>query len=142
MFIHKDKTINIVDRLSLAYSKNGDDEKFNSLINEALEDKIINYTDYNIFLMKHRSIKEKLLEIQKLNSEHSSDSILVIAKFSNCIPRALVTGFPSSDNIFDTVKAIAYFKDWFEEDKDKYPEFINLFYCLMAQDDREYTKQV
>lgn len=137
----KDKNPSIVDRLSLAYSKNGDDERFNSLIDEALKLKIISNFEYDVFSKKHQAIKEELSEVHALNSEYSNDSKFVKGKFSKSIPDLLVIGFPSSTNIFDTAKAVSIFKDWFKKDKDKYPEFINLFYCLMARDDREYTNK-
>ena len=50
----------------------------------------------------------------------------------------LVVGLPTSKNIFDTSKAVELFEQWFEDGKSKYPEFINLFLCLMATDTRQY----
>jgi hypothetical protein len=136
----KERNRNIVDRLSLAYSKNGDDEKFISLTKEALEEKIISHDEYDCFFKKHQAIKERLQEVQTLNSAYPSDSGRVIAKPSKSDSDLFVTGFPSSGDIFDTAKVAIVFKDWFEKDKDKYPEFIDLFYCLMARDDRKYSK--
>jgi len=134
----KYKNSSIVDRLSLAYLKNGDDEKLNTLLNEALKLEIICTEEYDTYLKKYQAIKEELPEVQALNSEYSSDSKFVNAKFSKSVPDLLVIGFPSSKNVFDTAKAVSTFKNWLEEEKDNYPEFINLFYCLMARDDRQY----
>lgn len=47
-------------------------------------------------------------------------------------------GLPTSKDIFDTARAVEIFKEWFDQDKDKYPEFINLFLYLMKTDTREY----
>ncbi len=49
-----------------------------------------------------------------------------------------MVGLPTSKDIFDTAKAVQIFKEWFEQDKDKYPEFINLFLYLMKTDTRQY----
>lgn len=45
---------------------------------------------------------------------------------------------PTSKDIFDTAKAVEMFGGWLEQDKDKYPEFINLFLYLMQTDNRQY----
>lgn len=49
-----------------------------------------------------------------------------------------MVGLPTSKDVFETARAVEVFKNWFDEDKDKYPEFINLFLCLMASDNRKY----
>lgn len=50
----------------------------------------------------------------------------------------LVVGLPTSKDVFDTAKAVQIFGEWFKQDKDKYPEFINLFLYLMKTDTRQY----
>jgi len=135
----KDKNLDVVKKLSLAYIKNGEDEKFNSLITEALEEKIINSVEYAELCKKCLALKEKLPEVQMLNSKYSSDTKHVIGKIAPSVPDLLVIGFPSSRDVFDMLKAADLFKRWFKENEGKYPEFVNLFYCLMARDDREYT---
>ena len=50
----------------------------------------------------------------------------------------LVVGLPTSKDVFDTAKAVQIFSEWFVHDKDKYPEFINLFWYLMKTDTRKY----
>ena len=55
------------------------------------------------------------------------------------VDNELMVGLPTSKDVFETARAAKTFKAWFDKDKDKYPEFINLFLCLMASDDREYV---
>ncbi len=50
----------------------------------------------------------------------------------------IFVGLPASKDIFDTSKAVEIFGQWFEDGKNEYPEFINLFLCLMATDTRQY----
>lgn len=125
----------VVDRLSLAYIKYGEKEKAYKLIEKALQDKVI---DLQLYKYKKRALNvldANLSELYKQNAEYEKKPEYSKALVSGDL---LVLGLPTSKDIFDTAKAVQIFKEWFEQDKDKYPEFINLFLYLMKTDTRQY----
>lgn len=125
----------IVDRLSLAYLKYDDKDKAIKLLKSALQENIINNDFYSKQIKKFHVLEIGLPKLYEKNSKYEQN-----AEHSQAIvvEDNLVIGFPTSKDIFDTKRAVDTFKEWFEMDKDKYPEFINLFLCLMAVDNRQY----
>lgn len=125
----------VIDRLSLAYTKNGDKEKAINLLDRALKDKVI---DEYYYVNKKYSINvlnKNLVELYRQNADYEKDHVYSKAIIEGNV---LIVGLPTSKDVFDTAKAMKVFGDWFEEDKNIYPEFINLFFYLMKTDNREY----
>lgn len=126
----------VVDRLSLAYTKHGEKNKAITLLEKALQEDIVDKNFYNYQLSKINVVSSNLADLYNINAqyennpEHSS-AILVGDQ--------LVVGLPTSKDVFETSKAVQIFSAWFQTDKDKYPEFINLFLYLMQTDNREYN---
>jgi len=127
------QNIHTIDRLSLAYLKDGDKEKAVNLLNKSFQDKLIDKEFYDYQLNKLRLLEENISELYERNSDYVSNPA-----FSTALIRGdhLVVGLPTSKNVFETARAVELFSDWF--DKNKYPEFVNLFLCLMSTDTREY----
>lgn len=128
--------IDIVDRLSLAYVKSGDSSKAIDLLKRSLHDGTINESYYEYKLKSLRAIKENINELYRQNAGYEKSP-----EYSKgiIVGDLWVVGLPTSKNMFDTAKAMQVFSSWFEEAKDQYPEFINLFFYLMKTDDRQYT---
>lgn len=127
--------LDVVDRLSLAYVKFGEKDKAIDLLEKSLRENII---DKNFYTQKMRSINilnSKLSELYSKNAGYEKDSGYSKALV---VDDLLVVGLPTSKDVFDTAKAVKIFSEWFEQDKNKYPEFINLFLYLMKTDDRQY----
>lgn len=125
----------VVDRLSLAYIKYGEKEKAYKLLEKALQDGVV---DLQFYTYKKRALNvldANLSKLYKQNEEYEKNP-----KYSKALVSGdlLVVGLPTSKDIFDTAKAVQIFKEWFDKDKDKYPEFINLFLYLMKTDTRQY----
>lgn len=125
----------IVDRLSLAYAKNGEKNKAIDLLRESLKNGVIDELYYNGKLKSINILVNELDELYKRNAKYEKGQDYSTAIVSNDL---LVVGMPTSKDIFDTAKAVEMFGGWFELDKDKYPEFINLFLYLMQTDNRQY----
>ena len=128
----------VIDRLSLAYTKNGEKCEAIKLLDKALQQNVITSTFYATQLIKLTDIEQHLPALHEKNGDYGTTpeySQAIIADSGN-----VVVGLPTSKDIFDTKKAFDIFKEWFENDESKYPEFINLFFCLMATDTRQYTK--
>ena len=127
--------LHIVDRLSLAYAKSGEENKAIDFLKKSLKGGIINKEFYDAKLMSINVLVKNLSELYKQNAEYEKGQ-----KYSKAIisDGLLVVGMPTSKDVFDTAKAVQMFSDWFERDKDKYPEFINLFLYLMQTDNRKY----
>lgn len=132
----QEKNPYIVDRLSLAYLKNGDQQKATDLLNAAYEDGVIDETFMTIQLHKLCVLDDNIGDLYAMNAEYEDDP-----EHSKAIilDNELVVGLPTSKDVFETARAVKTFKAWFDKDKDTYPEFINLFLCLMASDNREYV---
>lgn len=132
----QEKNSSIVDRLSLAYLKNGDQQKATDLLDVAYQDGVIDETFMAIQLHKLHVLGDNLQNLYAINAEYENDP-----EHSKAIilDNELVVGLPASKDVFETARAVKIFKTWFDKDKDKYPEFINLFLCLMASDNREYV---
>lgn len=126
----------IVDRLSLAYVKSGDSGKAIDLLKRSLHDRTINKLYYEQKLKSLHAIKENINELYRQNAGYEKSP-----EYSKgiIVGDLWVVGLPTSKNMFDTAKAMQVFSSWFEEAKDQYPEFINLFFYLMKTDDRQYT---
>lgn len=125
----------VVDRLSLAYIKYGEKEKAYKLLEKALQDEVV---DLQFYTYKKRALNvldANLSELYKQNEEYEKNPEYSKALVSG---ELLMVGLPTSKDIFDTAKAVQIFKEWFDKDKDKYPEFINLFLYLMKTDTRQY----
>lgn len=125
----------IVDRLSLAYAKNGEKEKAKALLDKSLKAKIIDKEFYQQKLKSLKTIQANITDLYKQNANYEQHP-----EYSKAIIDGsfLVVGLPTSNNIFDTQRAMETFKEWFENYKNKYPEFINLFFYLMQTDNRVY----
>lgn len=124
----------VIDRLTLAYTKNGNIKKAIDFLDSAKKDGIIDSDIAIIQKTKLEMLYDNLPELHRLNEVNDDYNCIAIS----AAPDVYVVGFPSSKDIFDTECAVRHFKDWFEKRKEKYPEFINLFFCLMSYDDRIY----
>ena len=124
-----------VDRLSLAYAKNGEKNKAIDFLKESLKNGVIDKEYYNWKLRSINVLVNNLDELYKQNAKYEKGQEYSKAIVSSGL---LVVGLPTSKDVFDTAKAFQKFSDWFEQDKDKYPEFINLFLYLMQTDTRQY----
>ncbi len=127
--------LDIVDRLSLAYAKNGKKNKAIDFLRESLKNGVIDEVYYSGKLRSINTLVNKLDELYKQNAKYENGQEYSKAIVSNGL---LVVGMPTSKDIFDTAKAVEMFGGWLEQDKDKYPEFINLFLYLMQTDNRQY----
>ena len=127
--------LDIVDRLSLAYAKNGEKNKAIDFLRESLKNGVIDEVYYSGKLRSINTLVNKLDELYKQNAKYENGQEYSKAIVSNGL---LVVGMPTSKDIFDTAKAVEMFGGWLEQDKDKYPEFINLFLYLMQTDNRQY----
>lgn len=119
----------VVDRLSLAYVKFGEKDKAYKLLEKALRDEVINTQFYEHKKKALSVLSSKLIELYDKNPQYSKALV---------VEDVLVVGLPTSKDVFDTAKAVQIFSEWFVQDKDKYPEFINLFLYLMKTDTRKY----
>lgn len=126
---------NVIDRLSLAYVKNGDNEKATKLLDRALKEKTIDNSFYIHKIKSLNALNKNLEELYKQNADYEKNSVHSKAIIEGDL---LVVGLPTSKDVFDTAKAMETFSCWFEEDKSIYPEFINLFFYLMKTDNRGY----
>lgn len=131
------KNRDIVDRLSLAYVKNGQQQKANELLQNAYNDKIIDDYFRQSMEQKFASLQEALPDVRQLNSENPNKELTILKLTQN---GSYVTGYPSNKNSFDIKKAVVQFSSWFNCRKDDYPEFINLFLSIMVFDDRKIVE--
>lgn len=129
------KNQEIVDRLSLAYLKNEEVDKARELLESAKEANIISSEFEKMQLYKLNVLANNLADLYEKNSRYADNP-----EYSKAIVdgNLLVVGLPTSKDVFDTSKAVEIFGQWFEDGKSEYPEFINLFLCLMATDTRQY----
>lgn len=127
--------LDIVDRLSLAYAKNGEKNKAIDFLRESLKNGVIDEVYYSGKLRSINTLVNELDELYKQNAKYENGQEYSKAIVSNGL---LVVGMPTSKDIFDTANAVEMFGGWLEQDKDKYPEFINLFLYLMQTDNRQY----
>ncbi len=125
----------IIDRLSLTYTKSGEKDKSIAFLEKALQEKVIDIYFFNIQLNKINTVSENLTKVYEKNAQYENNPERSVALF---VGNQLVVGLPTSKDVFDTAKAVEIFSKWFETDKDKYPEFINLFLYLMKTDNRQY----
>lgn len=125
----------VVDRLSLAYVKIGEKDKAYKLLEKALRDEVINSQFFEYKKKALSVLDSKLIELYRKNEGYEKNP-----KYSKAlvVDDLLVVGLPTSKDVFDTAKAVQIFSEWFKQDKDKYPEFINLFLYLMKTDTRQY----
>ena len=125
----------VVDRLSLAYVKFGEKDKAYKLLEKALRDEVINTQFYEHKKKALSVLSSKLIELYDKNEGYEKNP-----QYSKAlvVEDVLVVGLPTSKDVFDTAKAVQIFSEWFVQDKDKYPEFINLFLYLMKTDTRKY----
>ena len=112
----------IIDRLSLAYLKSEQKNKAIELLETSL-DKI-----------DHLSLRLSELYEKNTQYENNQESFIALVEGNQ-----LIVGLPTSKDIFDTAKAVQIFSEWFQTNKEKYPEFINLFLYLMKTDNRQYN---
>ncbi|MGF7496179.1 hypothetical protein ABUK63_09355 [Lactococcus lactis] len=131
----KYKNQDLVERLAMAYEKNGQQDKAIELLNNACENKIIDVEFLYGMKIKLEALRMKLSDVQKLNSIGVKDKATML-KAANGL---YVYGYPSNKNSFDVRKAVEGFRQWFYVNKDKYPEFINLFLSIMMFDERDWT---
>ena len=123
----------VVDRLSLAYVKFGEKDKAYKLLEKALRDEVINTQFYEHKKKALSVLSSKLIELYDKNEGYEKNP-----QYSKAlvVEDVLVVGLPTSKDVFDAAKAVQIFSEWFVQDKDKYPEFINLFLYLMKTDTR------
>lgn len=127
----------IIDRLSLAYTKHGEKNKAITLLEKALQEDIIDNDFYNNQLTKLDILSLNLESLYKINAQYENNPERSSAIFAG---DQLVVGFPTPKDVFETSKAVQIFSQWFETGKDTYPEFINLFLYLMQTDNRDYNE--
>lgn len=125
----------VVDRLSLAYVKFGEKDKAYKLLDKALRDEVINSKFFEYKKKALGVLDSNLIELYRKNEGYEKNPKYSKALVANDL---LVVGLPTSKDVFDTAKAVQIFSEWFKQDKDKYPEFINLFLYLMKTDTRQY----
>lgn len=125
----------VVDRLSLAYVKFGEKDKAYKLLDKALRDEVINSQFFEYKKKALGVLDSNLIELYRKNEGYEKNPKYSKALVANDL---LVVGLPTSKDVFDTAKAVQIFSEWFKQDKDKYPEFINLFLYLMKTDTRQY----
>lgn len=126
----------VVDRLSLAYFKNGEMDKANDLLNRAYKDSVIDEKFFCFQKEKLQLLQQELKNVISMNKDYENDTEIHAKVLGN----VMVVGFPTSKNVLDTKKAIDHFTSWVVEGKNKYPEFMKLFLYLMQTDDRQYEK--
>lgn len=126
----------IVDRLSLAYTKSGEKDKAIAFLEKSLKENVIDGLFFNIQLNKVNTVFSNLTELYERNAQYENDPEHSVALV---VGNQLVVGLPTSKDVFETARAVQMFSDWFETDKDKYPEFIALFLYLMKTDSRQYN---
>lgn len=129
------KNEHIVDRLSLAYVKSDAKDKAISLLEKSLQESVVNENFYLYQLNKINILSSNLAELYEKNADYKDNPEYSKALVVN---DHLVVGLPTSKDIFDTAKAVEIFRQWFETGKEEYSEFVNLFLCLMATDNRQY----
>ena len=102
---------------------------------KALRDEVINTQFYEHKKKALSVLSSKLIELYDKNEGYEKNP-----QYSKAlvVEDVLVVGLPTSKDVFDTAKAVQIFSEWFVQDKDKYPEFINLFLYLMKTDTRKY----
>ena len=125
----------IIDRLSLAYTKFGEKNKAITLLEKSLQEKVIDKSFYKIQLDRINILSQNLEELYKKNAGYENNPGHSVALV---VGDKLVVGLPTSKDVFETARAVQIFDTWFKTGKDKYPEFINLFLYLMKTDNREY----
>ena len=125
----------IVDRLSLAYVKSDQLDKAIHILNKSLKDGVINEEFYKFQIKKINILYPNLEELYKMNENYTQSPEKLVALIRD---DQIVVGVPTSKDVFETAKAVEVCKDWFEINKPKYPEFVNLFLYLMMTDNREY----
>ena len=127
----------LVDRLSLAYFKNDEKEKACKVLDNALKMHIVGEEFVQQQSNKFEALNSTLKDVQELNSDIKGNKY-----YYNVILEGnqMVMGCPSSKNIFETSKAVKEFNGWLKEERERYPDFINLFFYLMQTDDRIYVK--
>ena len=125
----------VVDRLSFAYVKFGEKDKAYKLLEKSLRDEVINSQFFEYKKKALGVLDSNLIELYRKNEGYEKNPKYSKALVANDL---LVVGLPTSKDVFDTAKAVQIFSEWFKQDKDKYPEFINLFLYLMKTDTRQY----
>jgi hypothetical protein len=125
----------VVDRLSLAYVKFGEKDMAYKLLEKALRDEVINTQFYECKKKALSVLDSQLIELYRKNEGYEKNPQYSTALV---VDDLLVVGLPTAQDVFDTAKAVQTFREWYEQDKDKYPEFINLFLYLMKTDTRQY----
>ncbi|MCM1269800.1 MAG: hypothetical protein NC247_04120 [Ruminococcus flavefaciens] len=126
----------VVDRLSLAYFKNRDEDKAIDLLNRAYRDAVIDEYFFWCQKRKFQILQQELENVVSMNTDYENDTKI----HTRVVKNVMVVGFPTSKNVLDTKKAIEHFTSWVAEGKNKYPEFTKLFLYLMQTDDRQYEK--
>ena len=112
----------VVDRLSLAYVKYGEKERAYELLEKAFQDEVIDFQFYTYKKKALNVLDTNLCELYKQNEEYEKNPEYSKALVSENL---LIVGLPTSKDVFDTAKAVQIFREWFDQDKDKYPELIN-----------------
>lgn len=107
----------VVDRLSLAYVKYGEKEKAYKLLEKALQTEVVDSLFYEYKIKALDVLDANLSELYKQNEEYEKNPEYSKALICEDL---LVLGLPTSKDIFDTARAVEIFKEWFDQDKDKY----------------------
>lgn len=123
----------VIDKLSLAYVKNDEINKANKLLDETYLSGIIDKDCFDFLKIRNQKINNNIHKVHEINSHENFEQVNAIVDDA-----FIILGYPSAKNIIDSKNIMKHFSVWFESDKEKYPDFINMFYYLMLVDDRKY----
>lgn len=113
----------VVDRLSLAYTKNGEYNKAVDLLERCLQKGEICEKQHECQICKLKGLITNLEDVQKINDNGNFNEVYGVIDHN-----MVVIGKPSTKNIFQTANIVKNCKPIFDDAKDQYPEFLNLFF--------------
>lgn len=123
----------VIDKLSLAYVKNDEINKANKLLDKTYLSGMIDKNCFDFLKIRNQKMNNNIHRVHEINSHENFEQVNAIVDDA-----FIVLGYPSAKNIIDSKNIMKHFSVWFESDKEKYPDFINMFYYLMLVDNRKY----
>ena len=129
------KNKDVVDRLSLAYFKNGEREKAEKILKKAVQEGLINYAFMEGQKEKFDALSQELKNVQEKNRNMELLNGKVYGIWHG---KQLVVGFPSSNDIFDVEKVYNIMRHYEKDIREQYPEFMDMLFMLLSKDIREY----
>lgn len=125
----------VVDRLTLAYVKNGERDKAEEFMDKAVKEGVISDDFVKWQTEKFDALSNALTCVQEQNKNIENFDGNVYGRWCGT---QLVIGFPSSNNVFDVEKAYSILHSTEKDMKKQYPDFMNMFLMLLPRDMREY----